>query len=421
MYETPYWKISDEHFAYGFAPEKGSAKTRQGDSPLSSGQGFHAKNLLIIIDEATGVANSVWDQIFSMATSGHCKIVAIGNPTSKHSKFYSFFKSPVWKPISLTAFDSPNLIDNKIFNETDLRYEVDNLLAMSEEDRLQRLGSYRCRYPEVTSVKWVMTMAMPDQWGIDSIPFRTRVLGQWPEQEDDAFFPLSIVEKCMVREPDNDNVRRRYIGVDPARYGSDSTVITTMENHTQTRRTEIPKNDTVEAAMSVINEANRYEAVIDNKVLVDSTGIGAGVFDFLKHKQREGLLGKHWALVEIHFGQSPAENLEDYPDYIEAKDVKKQQESDKKHYANKKAKILDLLSRDMKTSTVLDSRERIYEKELPGMIFKFDSKGKMQAESKDDAKSRLGASPDSAESLAIANYGRHLAIKRERQVRVTVL
>jgi hypothetical protein len=124
-------------------------------------------------------------------------------------------------------------------------------------------------------------------------------------------------------------------------------------------------------------------------VLVDGTGIGSGVVDRLNQLRMNGEIPKYIIIIEVNFGQG-CKN-----DY------------DKKHYVNIKAKIFKNLADDLENELDL-IEDDIYLKELPNLKYKITDKGLIQMESKDDYKRRTGGqSPDSSDSLAIANYGRN--------------
>lgn len=396
--ETPFWKFKEEWFAIGFSPETGRESAREGDSNLSSFQGFHSPNQLLIIDEATGISKSIWDQTEGMMTGGNSKMVAIGNPTTKNCEFYRKFQSRIWTPISINVFDSPNLTANGIHNEDDLRRELDRLLAMSDDEMRIEMQKYIIVNKSITTTQWVMTMALPTEWGIDSLRFRTRALGEWPEIEEDAFFTEREVVDAIMRKRSEDTPQCRYIGVDPARFGGDNSIGHMIEGFNVISKWSMSGKDTHEQAVQIISRINKLPRLKDEKILVDATGVGSGVVDTLNAKQKDGLIPKNIVIVEVNFGSSASEES----------DPKFQREKDADHYVNCKAKILDLLSKDIKTSLCL-LNDDVYKKELPTLIYDYDNKGRKRAESKDDYKARTGLpSPDTSESLAIANYGRHL-------------
>lgn len=402
--ETPHWKLGDGWEALGYSPEKGRRNEREGETSQSAFQGFHAEDMLIIIDEAPGVPPAIWNQIEGMSTSGNVRIVAIGNPTTKNCRFYELFGSRAWAQIHLSIFDSPNLQVNKLYDLDCIKRELDHLLRMSPDEMRHRFSQYSVRNKALVTAKWVMTRALPEEWGIDSIPFRTRCLGEFPEVESDVFFPDDVVEAAIGREIEKKTpVLSRWYGVDPARYGSDETIITIIEDDVVLGVISMSGKDGMTVANRIVAEYRNRERVADEKILIDSTGLGGPILDRVKEMQTEGFLDKSTLVFEFNNGESADEEC----------DPKERQTKDKERYANKKAKALDLLSQDINLISLPREYGTVYKRELTTLIYDYDSKGRKRAESKDDYKARTGkGSPDRSESLAYANYGRHIKAGR---------
>lgn len=382
---TVQWKIDDDWFAIGVSPkDDAGASDRQGAG--SRFQGFHAEYILIIFDEATGVHSKRWIQAEGMLTSANVKFIAIGNPTSKNTQFYKCFQSPIYTKVKLTCFDSPNLKANGVRNMSDLKAELNHLNTLDDVNKQKRIKKYLVAQPKLITYQWVMQCAL--QWGFQHPLFVTKVLGQFPADEDRSMIPLAIVEAAQVRTdllPD-DGI---YIGVDPARFGSDSTVITIFEGYKQITRKALVKKDTVETTGHVMNFLEQFPDKNKIVVVVDATGLGSGVVDQLNENQRLRKIKDYVEIREIHFGAQCA-NVDD-----------------KDHYVNLKALMFHLLGEDIKKNLSLLPHAE-YLEELPNILYSFDSKGRYVIESKDQYKKRTGwNSPDSADSLALANYGRY--------------
>lgn len=417
LLETPKWKLTEKWFAEGFSPQKGSKESRSGETNNSSGQGYHAEDFLGIMDEATGIPAMMWEQFNSMATSANAKLVAIGNPTTKNCEFYEKTKSRLWHFVSLSCFDSPNLTVNGIHTKDDLKRLLDRLNDMSEEEMRYTIARFKVVHRSLVTLQWVITMAL-DEWGFNSIPFKTRVLGEWPDIEVDIFFSEHMIEEaCLRTEGTDKKIFCRYYGMDPARFGRDKSIVTIIENVTQTQRIEMNGKEGIKKDLMV--QANKLAHIIinstrvpDEKVLIDSTGVGSGVTDRLREMQREGLIPKTIAIIELHNGNDADD--ENDPDW--------KREKDKERYGNLKAKVIDLLAGDLEDKLCLTTHD-IYKRELPGIIYSYDSKGRKVVESKDAYKKRTGRpSPDNAESLAYANYGRHIQAKKQKPLpRATAL
>lgn len=401
MLKTPYWKIDEDWYALGFSPETSASdgKTQGTDSAF---QGFHGRYVLIVFDEATGIKPPIWMQAEGMLTSGNVKFVVIGNPTAKNSNFYQCFKKRMWHKINLSCFDSPNFVSNGIRDLDELRTEVDLVSSMDEAEAQERIVSYKVVQPYLLTLGWAVQMAV-DEWGIDHPLFQSKVLGQFPDEDENVMFPLGLVEQANSRDYKVDSQDARYIGVDPARFGSDKTVITVIEGWKVVLRDEISQKSTTFVSGRVTELVNSFARRERDLVLVDGTGIGAGVVDQLRQNKDIGVIDKGVYIYECHFGASSKDPLA----------PSREQEYDEKHFFNWKAKAFQKLKKDLQGKLDLGGHG-VYEKELPTIIYGFDSKGRIKIESKDEYKKRTGRpSPDSSDSIALANMGRHVTIPVE--------
>jgi hypothetical protein len=386
------WQIDDDWFAVGFT-SRNEANSGEAQGTSSSFQGFHAEYILIIFDEATGIPHNIWTQAEGMLTSAKVRFVAIGNPTSRASEFFKCFSSPAWHKIYLSCFDSPNLKANGITNIEQLRDEFNLLKSLSEKEAFERIRNYKVVQPKLLTLSWVMQAAL--KWGLTHPLFVSKVLGKFPEEDENVLISLSTVEAAQNRYEDlpkgkkTDIVSLRSIGVDPARFGADMTVITVLEDDVQTLRKVLSKNKTTEVTGEIVALLKSLPRARQEVIVVDGTGIGAGVCDELQEARNSKHLPSNVVIREVHFGGGLTT------------------EDDKKHYFNLKAKMFDRLSKDL-YSTLAIIGESTYLEQFPTILYKFTSKGQLIIESKDDYKKRTGlGSPDDADSMALANHGRY--------------
>jgi hypothetical protein len=389
---TTEWQIGPEWYVMGFSPQK-EAGTESKEQSGSSFQGFHADYILIIFDEATGIPADIWKMAEGLLTSGKVvKFVAIANPTTRASEFYKTFSDPTWFNVYLSCFDSPNLKANGINNLVLLNREIQKLKGMEQGERLQYIAAYEKPVSHLLSCQWVRTRAL--RWGVDHPLVQSKALDIFPSIDENVLVQLSDVEAAIERETKHEATDVVCIGVDVARYGGDDSVITTLKGVEQTRKKVMSKRSVTEVSGEAITiiEADRG---LETRVLIDATGIGAGVHDILKdHYKKDRTVH----IIEVHFGQSPV---------MDTDKVEEANEEIKTRYANLKARMFDLLSYDLKHVLSLISDDT-YLEELPTIQFTFSKSGKMIIESKDDYKKRTGlSSPDSSDSLALANLGRH--------------
>jgi phage terminase large subunit len=137
--------------------------------------------------------------------------------------------------------------------------------------------------------------------------------------------------------------------------------------------------DTAKLTGEAINLIKKYNP---SKVGVDCDGIGAGVYDNLNEAVSAGIIDTE--LIEIHGGAVPTD-LGQTEDFL-----------------NLRAQMYWLLRQDMETLAIEPDDDVL--EGLSTIKYFFNSKGKIQIESKDDIRKRLGRSPDIEDAIAYANY-----------------
>lgn len=143
-------------------------------------QGFHAKHLLFLVDEASGVDETIFEIIFGALSGASNAMIMVGNPTRTSGFFYEAFKQELWHSFTFNAEQSANVAKEQI-------------------ERARAL------------------------YGRDSNAYRVRILGEFPLQGSDNLFDLSALELAVGREIDRSGAV--IWGLDPAEYGDDSSVL----------------------------------------------------------------------------------------------------------------------------------------------------------------------------------------------------
>ncbi len=392
------WSFSPDWFALGFSPRKG-AEGGEGQGEQSSFQGFHAEGgILVIFDEATGIPPNIWTMAEGILTQDKVKFVAIGNPTSPTAEFANCFKDPAWAKVYLSCFDSPNLKANNLNKVSDIENEIKKVQSMNEADARKYLDSYKVTVPYLLTAKWVVSNAK--KWGIEHPLTVSKAFGKFPKAGADCLVPLGFVEDSALRLYHPTKTDRKIIGADIARFGTDSTVLTSLHGKKQLTRKEFFKFDTGEVVGEIIAESRAIGGA--DIIVVDETGLGGGVVDGLRAllKEKDCPLPKHCEVRGVQFGAKVECDAGENCDH---------KDCDVARYANLKARMFGLLQQDMKGDEGLALLpESVYAEELPMIRYRYDQKGRMVIESKDEFKKRTGrGSPDSADSLALANFGNY--------------
>lgn len=418
--ETELW-VDSETYARGFSPQK-RVKSEVGQGSDSVFQGYHGKYMTVVIfDEATGVDPQLWEQAEGLLNQGYRVLfLVIGNPTSRNCKFFQKFNDRLWKTFTISCFDSPNLKANNIQTVSDIEAEVEYIRNLSDEDAIDHLSSYACPVPYLINTRWVIEKAI--EWGTDHPLFMGKVLGEFPDADSDVLVSEYHVKDSQSRDDIDLEIETiGYIGLDVARFGIDKSVLSSIIGDQQFGHKSMAKNDTNQVVGHAINfiedHQEKYPNIEQWRLAIDG-GFGHGVIDRLRELQEEeenervfNIL-KTVEILEINFGSTDWVMfhygwIDEFARRKKHDDRKVQE--DRENYANFKAKMFDLLARDIKETLKL-LPDDIYVKQLPTIKKDVDSKGRLKIESKQDYKERTGeTSPDDSDSLALANFAKYFA------------
>ncbi len=284
--------------------------------------------VMLVFDEASGIPDSIWsvaDGFFTENTPNRFHL-AFSNPRRNTGYFYETFNSK-------RAFWRQRNIDARDVEGTD-------------KNVYQRII---------------------DEYGPDSYQANVEVYGQFPSEGDDQFIASNLVDDAMKRPRYKDETAPITIGVDPARFGSDATVIAVRQGRDIIALKRHRGADTMEVVGHVIDAIEEYKPAL---TAIDEGGLGAGVVDRLK-EQRYKVRG-------VNFGSKASKQL---------------------MYGNKRAEMWGAMRDWLKDASIPD--DRFLKTDLIGPMTKPDSKGTLFLESKKDMKSRGLASPDAADAIAL--------------------
>lgn len=329
--------------------------------------GFHHPRLLVVIDEAHGCENWVWEVVFSLVTGQDNAILAIGNPSAPSGKWYEINQSSAWAGLTISALEHPNVVTG------------DDVIpgAVSR----QSVEDFRREY------------------GPESPVYKSRVLADWAEADD-----LVLVEKDWVSAsfvtaetvrvaaeahlPLSDFGLQRFdgwqdapltVGIDVARFGRDKSVCCL-------RRGDVVEGFRAWRGASTLDTARRIARLLESerltprstgyRMLVDEIGVGAGVVDALREAG--------WRVTGVNIG-APARRP--------AK------------FINRRAEIFWRLRQMFEKGEIAVPANTGLQEELAATRWSVESNGKVRIEAKEDLRRRLGRSPDQADALALAFAG----------------
>lgn len=338
------WTLGEKWFALGLST----------DDP-NRFQGFHAENILGVIDEAAGVDASIWEGMDAILTSHGARLLVIGNPTETSGDFYNAFSSPLFNKIHISAFDTPNFTANDI--------TMEDIRSGAWDDKYKTIV-----YPALITPKWVAERY--SEWGEDSPAFQSRILGQFPLESKDNMIPLGWVLKAREREVEEDMKGLCVVAVDVARFGDDESIIGVRRGVNYVRQ-EVLHNVDVHTLSMAAQEVIRKEN--PRMTVVDVVGIGAGVADNLRA----------WGHNVLDF-------------------IAQGSPWDKTKFTNRRAEAWyntrELFRKDLIN---IPSDESLIG-QLTSPKYDFDAAGRYRLESKEKIKGRGLQSPDRADALVMA-------------------
>lgn len=297
--------------------------------------GLHnqGRRVLLIFDEASAIPDIIWEVSEGALTDTDTEIIwcAFGNPTRNTGRFRECFGR---------------------FRHRWNTHQVDSRsAAMTNKAQI---------------AEWIT------DYGEDSDFVKVRVRGVFPGAGERQFISGEVVEAARGRRLSEDMYAHapRIMGVDVARHGDDSSVITRRQGLYCAPQLVYRDLGLTTLAGIVAREA---EAWRPDRIFVDGVGVGAGVVDMLTD----------WGLP-VTDAQSGAAAL------------------NPRKYRNRRAEMWAALREWLARGAIPD--DAALAADLTGVEYGYTVGEALQLEKKSDLKKRGLASPDRADSLALTFY-----------------
>ena len=373
-------EVSPTRYAYGF-----STNTED------RFQGFHSGNILVIVDEASGVDEFIYNAISGVITAKNSKLLLIGNPHGYAGTFYDAFHKDrkQFETIHISAFDIPSFKAEGITenNIQDVEYP-DPEQNNQQQDHKDHDNQYDPHNDDthhgLSNPKWAIRVF--NSHGPQSSVYQTRVLGQFPDAADDTLIPLRDVEAAVKRRIQTPPDTTPVMGVDVARFGNDKTVIIIRHGPKVIYIDELRKSDIVNTTGAVVTAALRYKV---KDLIIDEIGVGAGVLDNLKADRRFNAQG-------LNGSNSPSNN---------------------EKYLNLRAEVFDGLRQRFADGDISIPNDPELISQLASLTYKYNARGQLQLESKDQIRSTGRQSPDKADAIALA-FTSEIKSKPRQSIRI---
>jgi hypothetical protein len=200
--------------------------------------GTHETHVLYLFDEASAIADVIWDVSEGAMTTTGAKWCVYGNPTRNTGRFAECFGK---------------------FKHRWKTFQIDSREAKyADKDQLQR---------------WI------DDYGEDSDFVRVRVRGLFPRAGSNQFIASDIVDACDDYRAEGYESSALVFGVDVARFGDDQNVVCIRHGRKVERLIKWRGIDTMQTAGRIVE---LYEERRPDMVFIDGGGVGGGVVDRVK-------------------------------------------------------------------------------------------------------------------------------------------
>ena len=343
------WEVAEDRYAMGLSA-----------SDADQFQGFHCENMFVVVDEAEGVAEPIYEAVESVMTSAHPTLLLIGNPTTTSGGFHRAFhrERGIYETITMSALESPNVTSGSI------------------------------EIPGLTTPAWVEERRQ--MWGEGSEMFRARIMGEFPDRGEDNLIAISDIDDATYPVGEVPAATGGYepvaLGVDVARFGVDRSVIMVRRGDVVVDMLVFHGFPTTATAGQIVASARDSHP---QQVTVDETGLGAGVVDILREQG--------FALYGFNGSGAPVR--------------------EEMVCANLRAEGYWTLARRFRDHRIRIPHDAELIAELASLRYRYNSRGKVLMESKESMKSRGLPSPDKADALMLAFLDTGAMVERPRWMR----
>ena len=375
--------------------------------------GIHARNLLILFDEAQGLTESVFSGFRGVLQSGLAKLILLGNPTLPNGPTGEFYNAMQpesnYHKITISAFDTPNFIETGITLESMLlpetdpnnwRYKLDKYcgtnykqakfndeVGMWEEQVITNLPFTNLQNP-ISAYGILVDCGMnPDQFD-----FLTRVRALFPTGEGNCVINQQWLEDSMNNYciPEKHESGTRSMGVDiSGGLGRDFSTIAVRDGNKIIflEEYQLSAPEFEEEIVRVYNEFGCEYCCIERD------GIGLPVVEHLEERDIINIIP-----INSGGGAGIDEPLT-YDDEVKTKELKEM-------YYRKRDEmwfnLRNLLNPYKNTNSILLPKHYKLKRHLMCATWKKGNTGKIQVSPKDEMRIKIKESPDLADAVIFA-------------------
>ena len=296
-----------------------------------------------------GVPQTLYTAADAISTGTEDRVLAVGNPDDPDTEFGNIFlraKDGLWNLITVSAYDTPNFTGEFV--------------------------------PEIVSrgliqPEWVEQRKA--EWGEDSSRFKAKILAEFPDQSDDAFFKQSVIDRAYDTEITGELDVPGCFGIDVASSGNDYSVVA-INRGGKIRILDSWNHGDISTSIDRIYDLSVRNGI--KELRIDAVGYGEAVVQQMTKDERFA----GYTIISVKGSYSPR---------------------DKAAHLNARAEQYDNLRKLMLQGKVdLDRTNTKVNDQLLAIKGFLTPRGQIQIESKEDMRARGVKSPDELDSIVYA-------------------
>lgn len=219
--------------------------------------GTHEEHVLVVFDEASAIADVIWDVVEGAMTTPGARWVALGNPTRNTGRF------------------------RECWGRFRHRWHT------------MQVDSRKAKMADQTQIaEWIA------DYGEDSDFVRVRVKGEFPKSSSAQLISSALVDAAVEYKAVGYEKLPLILGVDVARFGDDQTVICARRGRKVYPLSKFRELDTMQVAGHVAAAIKTLKPALVN---IDIGAMGAGVVDRLREQGYD--------VRGVNFGGQPVDKI----------------------------------------------------------------------------------------------------------------
>lgn len=341
----------DDWIGVGFV-----AGVKADEDSSTKAQGFHAKHMLIILEETPGIPQPIITAFENTSVAPHNIILALGNPDNQHDNLHRFCTQEGAVHIRVSAHDHPNVVTGN----------PESIPGATSQFGLKQIaGKYG---------------------GEDTPMYKSRARGITPKQASDSLIMMDWVIKCVDLAKDPEKIREfskgdPALGVDAANsVGGDKASIAEGVGALLLEVEDFQCPDANQLGKATVYERMISKKIKQENVGVDGVGVGAGTVNALKEMGFD--------IVNLMGGASPL-----------------QMDDEEQEFNNLRSQMYWQMREDIKNQRIILPNDTELHADLVTPKWKVKEKY-IVVESKEEIKKRLGRSPNKGDSSVYWNWVR---------------